>query len=127
MSKTESVIALHATNMGPGPAILHSCIVRTRKPWSLKRGLGLLNPIEGNPFAEEPISRGPFSGGLPAKIEAGDTKAFYFPFTKDGILANRDIKRFGVHDTYGRYCWCKRKQMRIVRERHAKSFPPSQP
>jgi hypothetical protein len=48
-----------------------------------------LNPIHDNPLASKPTSLGPFSGGLPAKIDAGEIKAFYFPYTKDCFLKER--------------------------------------
>jgi hypothetical protein len=112
---------LSVTNMGPGPAIVYACIVRERRPGSLRRQLGILNPIEGDPSANPPRSIGPFSGGLPAKLEPGEQKSFYFPFSKDGPLSESVIQ-FGVNDTYQRNTWCKRKYVRRAKQRFREAF-----
>src|SRR5216683_199073 len=115
------LLSVGVTNMGPGPVILHSCIAKIREPWSLRPQLAMLNPIHGDPSSDEPRSLGPFSGGLPLKLEAGEVKSFYFPFSKDTFLSEQ-VVRVGVNDTYSRNSWCRRKDVRKAKKKFTEAF-----
>ena len=113
-SHNRRLLHLSVVNMGPGPIILHACTAKPKKPWWRRaKSYGLLNPIHGDPAALNPIGIGPFGGGLPSKIDAGETKSFYFPYEKDGLL-KESLVRVGVGDTYQRLTWCRRSDMRKV-------------
>jgi hypothetical protein len=123
-SHNRRLLNLTVTNMGPGPAVLASCVGKPKKPWwkrTKNYKLGLLNPIHGDPADPNPVGIGPFGGGLPAKIDAGETKSFYFPYTKDGFL-QEDLVRVGINDTYHRIIWCRLGDMRNVYQSYHKDF-----
>ena len=82
-----------------------------------------LTPIEGDPEADEPIGIGPFGGGLSCKIEPGDSKSFYFPFSSE-IFLREPITRIGVLDTYNRKIWCRRRDLREVQKKFDEAFKP---
>jgi hypothetical protein len=108
----EQLLSMGVTNVGPGPAVIHSCVGRSRRQlWRFRYRLGVLNPIHGNPLSPTPTTIGPFSGGLPAKIDAAEIKSFYFPLSQECFLRER-LVQVGVHDTYGRYFWCRRRDYR---------------
>ena len=118
----KALLSLTVTNMGPGPAIIHSCIaqIRTRRFW--KRQLGILNPIHNDPASDVPTSIGPFSAGLPLKLDAGQVKSFYFPFTAEAFL-HEPIARVGVTDTYGRNAWCRGRDVKKALCQFREEFP----
>jgi hypothetical protein len=111
------------TNMGPGPVIVHACLMKLPRKWFRQRQLGHISPIHDDPTSDNPNTIGPFSAGLPAKLEPGEVKAFYFPFAKDAFLA-KPMTRVGVDDTYGRLHWCKRGDIRNARLKFAEAFRP---
>ena len=121
-SRDHRLISISVTNMGPGPAMLHACIVRTKKKLWARSQLGLLNPIHGDPTSSNPTSIGPFSSGLPMKIDAGEIKSFYFPYNRDCFLKEGVICA-GVNDTYQRNTWCKKSYASKVATRYKKDFP----
>lgn len=117
------LLTLVATNMGPGPAILTGCIVKTRASgMNFRNELGMINPIHGDPMAASPASIGPFSGGLPAKIDAGDSKTFYFPYEEGGFLA-KPVSVIGVVDSYRRMSWCRKSDVRLIVTKYRNDFP----
>jgi hypothetical protein len=118
----KQLLNLTVTNMGPGPVTLSACIARSRYRGKNKSRMGMLNPIHGDLTSDEPTSLGPFSAGLPMKIDAGDTKSFYFPYELDSFLAE-GILRVGINDTYQRNTWCRRSDMRKVNAQYSKDFP----
>lgn len=119
------LLSLGVTNMGPGPIVLHSCVAKMawnwRRPW-LRAPMGLLNPIHGDPTDPNPRSIGPFSAGLPTKIEPGDSKSFYFPYREDCFLTESPVL-VGVNDTYSRIAWCRRKDVRKAMRSFQRDFP----
>ncbi len=123
----KKLLSISATNMGPGPVILYACVVRGKRnvwQWKFWRRptFGVLNPISNHPASGTPVSSGPFSGGLPIKIDAGEVKAFYFPYEKDCILSN-PIGRVGISDTYGRNNWCRKRDVEKAMASYNKAFP----
>ena len=118
----KQILTLSATNMGPGSIILNGCICKLRPPGNFQKDkYGNMNPIEGDVEADEPVGIGPFGGGLPAKLEAGEAKSFYFPFT-EGTLITNQTTRFGIIDSYGRYSWCKKAAVKRVKEQYVEAF-----
>jgi hypothetical protein len=116
------LLNLTVTNMGPGPVILFACIGKRKTPWWIRpKKLGLLNPIHGDPIHPKPESIGPFSSGLPAKIDASETKSFYFPYTKDCFLSEQ-LASVGVNDTYQRNTWCRGRDMHKVNMSYRRDF-----
>lgn len=81
----KDICALHGLNLGPGPVILEGCWIRAKKHWWKRYDHGMLNPIANDPMSDKPVAKGPFGGGLPAKILEGESRALYFPFTNEGF------------------------------------------
>jgi hypothetical protein len=118
----KSLLSLNVTNMGPGPVIIHLCIIQSPTRWFWKKRSGIINPIHNDPTSDTPISIGPFSAGLPSKLDAGDVKSFYFPYTEDTFL-KESITRVGVTDTYGRQTWCRGKDAKKASRKFREDFP----
>jgi len=121
VAEGRQLVNLTATNMGPGPVILHSCIFKTKADRWRPYRYRILSPIHGDVTSAVPLSIGPFSGGLPAKIDAGEVKSFYFPYDKDCFL-KEPIHRVGISDTYGRNNWCQRRAIKRATRSYRKDF-----
>jgi hypothetical protein len=116
------LLMLTVTNMGPGPVMLSACIGKERKPWWRRaKSHAMLVPIHGDPADPNPVGIGPLGGGLPAKIDAGEVKPFYFPYTKDCFLQEGPT-RIGINDTYHRMIWCRRGDMQKVYQSYCRDF-----
>lgn len=119
------LLHLSVTNMGPGPIILSACAAASKKHWWRRAKVyGMLNPIDGDPTDPtdpNPNGIGPFGGGLPAKIDAGEVKSFYFSYTKDTFL-KENLARVGINDSYHRMFWCRRKDMLKVTRSYQRDF-----
>jgi hypothetical protein len=110
MRPTKDVLQVSVTNMGPGQVILHNLICRKRRwswRWRRRFEYAILIPIDGDPTVALPSGKGPFGGGLPHKMDAGEVKQFFLPYDKDCMLG-ACMNRVGVVDTYGRNSWCSR-------------------
>jgi hypothetical protein len=116
------LLSLTVTNMGPGPVVLSACIAKERKPWWKRaKSHTTINPIHGDPADPNPVGIGPFGGGLPAKIDAGEVKQFYFPYASDCFL-QAGLTRVGINDTYHRLIWCRRGDMQKVYQTYQRDF-----
>ena len=116
------LLMLTVTNMGPGPVVLSACIAKERKPWWKRaKSHPMINPIHGDPADPSPVGIGPFGGGLPAKIDAGEVKQFFFPYIKDCFL-EAGLTCVGINDTYHRMIWCRRGDMQTVYESYQRDF-----
>jgi hypothetical protein len=115
------LLNLAVTNMGPGFAILYTCIIKTKSHWWSKARYAMINPIHGDPTDRNPTSLGPFSAGLPAKIDEADFKSFNFPYDKDCWL-KEPVVRVGISDTYQRNVWCRRKDIRRAVKAYRRDF-----
>jgi hypothetical protein len=62
------------------------CARRALTPDFPPRPRTLTNPIHGDPADPNPVGIGPFGGGLPAKIDAGEVKSFLFS-VHEGLLS----------------------------------------
>lgn len=122
----DEVIALHATNMGPTEVTVSSALIRKKKREFWRRGhdYGLLNPLHNFPVYRN-LTIGPFGGGLPKKLAVGEQFSLYFVPVHEG-LADKDIERVGVNDTFGRIHWASYKDtletLMKVRKRYADSL-----
>ena len=103
-------LSLSATNYGPGEVTLHSAIVqlRRRRLFQRRLGLGILAPY--NDLMRR-ATDGPFSGGLPKKLNIGEQFSVYFPVSLEG-LRDGSVVRVGFADTFGRYHYCARNAVR---------------
>jgi hypothetical protein len=118
----QRLLNLTVTNMGPGPVVLTVCIVRPKAHWWARATTyPTLNPIHGDPTDPQPQSIGPFSSGLPARIDAGDVKSFYFPYAQDCCLRD-GLARVGINDTYQRNTWCRRLDMHKANRAYRRDF-----
>jgi hypothetical protein len=115
------LLALTVTNMGPGVVVLYACIGRSKAHWWTRPEFGTINPIHGDVTTQQPISIGPFSAGLPTKIDAGDVTTFYFPYAEECLLRD-GIVRVGITDTYQRNTWCRRRDMKKVNTAYRRDF-----
>jgi hypothetical protein len=116
------LLHLSVTNMGPGPVILSACAAASKKHWWRRtKAYETINPIDGDPTDPNPNGIGPYGGGLPAKIDAGEVKSFYFPYTKDTFL-KENLARVGINDSYHRIFWCRRSDMRKVNRKYRQEF-----
>jgi hypothetical protein len=116
------LLVLTVTNMGPGIVILCACIGKPEAHWWTRgKLLDMLNPIHNDPADPNPTSIGPFSAGLPTKIDAGDVKSFYFPYAKDCFL-REGLVRVGINDTYHRNTWCPGRDIRKAMRAYHRDF-----
>lgn len=116
------LLVLTVTNMGPGSVVLYACIGKMKAHWwTREKVLCTINPIHNDPTDPNPISIGPFSSGLPARIDAGDVKSFYFPYEKDCFL-REGLARVGINDTYRRNTWCRGRDMRKAHRAYRRDF-----
>jgi hypothetical protein len=118
----QRLLHLSVTNMGPGPVILNACAAKSKKHWWKRaKFYGMLVPIHGDPTDPNPVGIGPSGGGLPAKIDAGEAKSFYFPYTRDGFL-KENLAGVGINDSYHRISWCRRNDIRKVYQSYHRDF-----
>jgi hypothetical protein len=105
----DQVLVLSATNMGPVQVTLHSALVSY--PWQVSEHsrVGLLNPLHNYP-AQTAHSIGPFSGGLPKKLDVGEQFSVYL-IPDHEMLAKGDYQRIGFTDTFGRSHWAPRRRI----------------
>jgi hypothetical protein len=115
------LLSMTVTNMGPGPVVLYVCIYKQKAHWWARTTVGTLNPIHGDPINQQPTSLGPFSSGLPTKIDVADTKTFYFPYAKDCFLRD-GLHRVGINDTYQRNTWCRGCDMHKANRAYRRDF-----
>lgn len=112
-------LSLSATNYGPGPVTLHSAIGRAKGSWRRRKHF-IMNPLHNFPLQLD-FTIGPFSGGLPNKIEPGESFSSYFVLMHEA-LRDEPIIDVGFSDTFGRSHWAARKQVKQVRKKVAEAF-----
>lgn len=117
-----SAVCISATNHGPAEVTLHTVVARKR--WNRVFGrrrnqIGILNPYRD--FPHDLDTDGPFSAGLPKRLVVGEMVSFYFPISKDWFQKDKLVD-FGVHDTFGRNHWAKKRQVSNFRERVLSDF-----
>ncbi|MBO0140222.1 hypothetical protein JZX87_03450 [Agrobacterium sp. Ap1] len=115
-----NMLLLQATNYGPGDVTRHMVIGRSRTKRLGKFQHMILNPLHNFP-AQKDYTLGPFSGGLPKKIQVGEDFAAYFVILHEG-LRDENIVDVGFVDTFGRNHWAPRKSVAKVRIAVKKAF-----
>jgi hypothetical protein len=112
---SSSVVVLSATNMGPSPVTLRNAV--TRPPRKLRKtyGIGILNPLHGFPTQLD-FTQGPFSGGLPKKVDVGEEFSLYF-IPEHEALARDDVELVGFLDTFGRKHWASKDSVAVARKK----------
>jgi hypothetical protein len=92
-----------------------------------KIGFGILNPLHDFP-ARSDFTIGPFSGGLPKKVDVGEEFSLYF-MAEHEALAGDDVELVGFLDTFGRKHWASkdsvikaRKRIREALDKAGKSY-----
>jgi hypothetical protein len=113
-----SFLSLSATNHGPIKVILHSAVVRTQPDKKTGSRFGILNPLHNFPLQTN-HTIGPFSGGLPKPLDVGETFSVYFPYSGDTFLAE-DLRLIGFVDTFSKYHWASRRDLKNVLEKYRK-------
>lgn len=121
---SDPFLTLSATNYGPGPITLSAAVTRSRGNRLSKSRIGLLNPLHNFP-RDQNMSVGPFSGGLPKKIDVGESFSAYFVFRHEAIR-DEPIIDVGFNDTFGRNHWAPRRDVRKVRKAIREKFPKEQ-
>lgn len=109
-------IYLEALNLGPLPNRIG--VPYCRKSWwhrrfQRKNTFAFIYPNFGHMAATQTAAR----------IEVGDTGTFVFPYDADCFL-KIDWAQIGISDGYGRRHWAPRKQLRQLRKRFLRDFPP---
>jgi len=98
--RVHPLIVLAATNMGPGPVTLTQVIACARWRWQRKT-IALLNPIKDAALGPPYISDGPGTGGMPKKLDVGETFDVYLH--PDISIGNVDTALIGFFDSFRRY------------------------
>ena len=110
------VLRLSATNMGPADVTLRSALMMFRPRWFSDKSYGLLNVLPRLPESTDyeteydDLGGGPFAGGLPKKIEIGETFSVYLVPDHE-TLARGDYQRVGFDDSFGRMHWASRRDI----------------
>lgn len=107
-------ICISATNHGPGEVILTMPVASSsRFGVGNKENLATLNAY--NDYPSDLKSRGPFSGGLPKSLQAGEQFSQYFPASPHWFDEPR-LRLFGFVDSLGRCHFCNRANGREIRK-----------
>lgn len=123
-------LCLSATNFGPIAVTLRNAVAKSNDKG---KGFGLLNPLPWFPQYPgefEDATPGPYSGGLPKKIEVGEEfTAFFTPDHQE--LARDEVIRVGFTDTFNRFHWAPardlikaRKHIRAACDKAGKKYSP---
>lgn len=113
-------ISLDMTNHGPGAITIHHAQVRCRRERFRKAEWGMINPIAD--LSAPDVGVGPFGGGLPKKIEVGESFALYFPYQRDTFLREPLVK-LGCRDTFGRNHWVRPADLTKLLRKFSADFP----
>jgi hypothetical protein len=100
-------LTLSITNHGPVPDIVTHSIVQVGNGIFTKRELGVIP----NEFYR---SQGPFSGGLPKKIEVGEEFSLRYWYGENWLTEN--VIRVGVVDSFNNKHWCRRSDVKGVKK-----------
>ena len=99
----DKLLMVTATNRGPGSVVIERVVVCKRWRWQ-REIIGVLNPIE-DPGRKPYVSpRGPASGGLPKKLDVGESHDLYFPPDAEFVMPDQleDHPYIGVSHSFRR-------------------------
>jgi len=108
---------LTITNHGPIQATVTHSYARCRRGWLARSSLGLINPLSHFPH-DLKSTQGPFSGGLPKKLDVGEEFALKYWYGKNWI--DEKPTAIGVRDSFGRVHWCGRRDVREAQKHYDK-------
>jgi hypothetical protein len=106
---------LSITNHGPISATISASYVQISKGLLRRRGLALLNPLSDF-RSDMKKTLGPFSGGLPKKLEVGEEFSLKYWYGMNWL--DERVVRVGVRDSFNRMQWCRRRDIRRVTRRY---------
>ena len=107
-------IALCVTNFGPGSVTVTSACGRLpRFHPRRKEGHGIL--VAYNSYPDDLSANSISSGGLPKKLDIGETFELYFPVNPT-FMATKEVSAIGVRDTLSRLSWVSRQNMNRLRK-----------
>jgi hypothetical protein len=105
------------TNHGPIQVTLTGSYARFSRGWFARSSLGMINPLSDFPH-DLKSTRGPFSGGLPKKLDVGEESSLKYWHGKNWMDENPI--GIGVRDSFGRLHWCSRRDIREARKHYEK-------
>ncbi|KAA3517561.1 hypothetical protein G6L63_21140 [Agrobacterium vitis] len=114
------MLTLNATNYGPGAITLHLAVGRSRVSRFKKLESFMLNPLHDFP-AQTNFTLGPFSGGLPKKVDVGESFSAFF-VKKHAAIAIKNVVDVGFTDTFGRCHWARRRAVAKARSEVKEAF-----
>jgi hypothetical protein len=112
-----SYFNLSITNHGPIPATVTSSCVRMRRSLFSRPRIGLINPLSNFPL-DSRTTQGPFSGGLPKKLEVGEEFSLKYWYGKNWM--DECPTGIGVRDSFNRVHWCSRADIREAKRHYDK-------
>jgi hypothetical protein len=113
----DSFLNLSVTNHGPVACTLTHSFVQVHNGLFRKPRIGLINPLSNFPNDFE-TARGPFSGGLPKKIEVGEEFSLQYWYGENWLDEN--VLNVGVFDSFNRKHVCFRTNVRQVQKTYLK-------
>lgn len=106
----KKTVSFFATNHGPGPVMIQGIALKTTKLFRKSRWAFYI-----------PDYRDPISDRFPRKLEVGEEAKFVGPYEK-GIFLGADFNKVGMWDSYGRYHWAPKRDIKTAKDLYAKEF-----
>jgi len=108
--KRPTVIDFTATNHGPGKVILQGFRMKNKRLFRKTKWGFMLNDF-----------RNLLSGQFPHKLEVGETATFLLPFRK-GTFLEHDFTKIGILDSFDRFHWVPKKDIKRTKQQYQKQF-----
>jgi len=112
---SDPFLSLSVTNHGPVACTVTHSFVEIYNGLFRGARIALINPLSNFPYDFE-TTRGPFSGGLPKKIEVGEQFSLHYWYGENWL--DEKILRVGVWDSFNRKHVCPRSYLREVQKRY---------
>jgi hypothetical protein len=112
---SESFLNLSVTNHCPVSFIVTHSFVEMYNGLFRRPRIGLINPLSNFPY-DFKTTQGPFSAGLPKKIEVGEQFSLHYWYGENW-LDKKDL-RVGVFDSFNRKHLCPRSHVRQVQRQY---------
>jgi hypothetical protein len=112
---SDPFLNLSMINHGPvACTVTHSFVEIYNGPFR-RAQIGLINPLSNFPN-DLNTTRGPFSGGLPRKIEVGEQFSLHYWYGQSWL--DEKVLRIGVLDTFNTKHVCARRYVREVKKHY---------
>ena len=108
---TCAAISLEVLNFGPGVITLDNVIAKKHRFSRKSAGTFFLSPFSSYPHDLNTVA--PLAGGLPSKIDVGETHTAYLPLNLDWFIS-KEFRYLGFLDTFGRRHFAKYKDIRAI-------------